>query len=251
MKCPGQDSRYWKPGAIFDAQCPNCGAAVEFFKDDPSRLCKKCGHRFLNPHMDFGCASYCKYAEQCIGTLSPELAAQKENLLKDRVALEMKRHFKKDFKRIGHATRVARHAERIGKGEGGDLAVILVASYLHGMDGDPLEGPSQAHVPEGENARNRDLARDILTRLGAREALIEDVCEVIGSYQDSDGGKGVNPRVLHDAHLIADLEERFREQSLGEQDLPELLATSLLTGTGRDLAQEILYKRRENNQDPG
>ena len=66
MKCPGQDSRYWKPGAIFEAKCPECGHAVEFFKDDTTRLCKKCGHRFLNPDMDFGCASYCKYAEQCI-----------------------------------------------------------------------------------------------------------------------------------------------------------------------------------------
>ncbi|MCP4665624.1 MAG: phosphohydrolase, partial [Deltaproteobacteria bacterium] len=110
MKCPGQDSRYWKPGAIFDAKCPKCGNEVEFFKDDTTRLCKNCGHRFLNPGMDFGCASYCQYAEQCIGNLPPELIAQKENLLKDRVAIEMKRYFKQDFKRIGHATRVARYA---------------------------------------------------------------------------------------------------------------------------------------------
>jgi|GEM_PF-6526355 len=34
MKCPGQDSRYWKPGAIFGAKCPECGGEVEFFKDD-------------------------------------------------------------------------------------------------------------------------------------------------------------------------------------------------------------------------
>ena len=25
MKCPGQDSRYWKPGAIFEEKCPECG----------------------------------------------------------------------------------------------------------------------------------------------------------------------------------------------------------------------------------
>ena len=117
MKCPGQDTQYWKPGAIFEVKCPECGHVVEFFKDDTNRRCIKCGHRFVNPEMDFGCASYCQYAEQCLGTLPPELLAQKEDLLKDRVAIEMKRYFKNDFKRIGHATRVARYAEKIGKYE--------------------------------------------------------------------------------------------------------------------------------------
>jgi hypothetical protein len=115
--------QYWKPGAIFEANCPKCGGIVEFFKDDTARKCGACGHRFVNPQMDFGCAAYCPYAEQCLGTLPEGLAAQKENLLKDRVAVEMKRYFKNDFKRIGHASRVARHARRIGKTEG-NLAVI-------------------------------------------------------------------------------------------------------------------------------
>jgi len=62
MKCPGQDTLYWKPGAIFDAKCPECGHKVEFFKDDTTRKCPNCGHRFINPKMDFGCASYCQFA---------------------------------------------------------------------------------------------------------------------------------------------------------------------------------------------
>ena len=51
--------------------------------------------------------------------LPPELLAQKEDLLKDRVAIEMKRYFKSDFKRIGHATRVARYAETDRQGRKG------------------------------------------------------------------------------------------------------------------------------------
>ena len=128
MKCPGQDTQYWKPGAIFEATCPECGKMVEFFKDDPTRKCGNCGHRFVNPEMDFGCAAYCPFADQCVGELPPEVVAQRQDLLKDRVAIEMKKYFKTDFKRIGHATRVARYAERIGKDEGGKMAVILIAA---------------------------------------------------------------------------------------------------------------------------
>jgi len=112
MKCPGQDSQYWKPGAIFNVKCPKCETEVEFFKDDTTRKCSKCGHRFLNPQLDFGCASYCQYAEQCIGDLPPELLAQKEDLLKDRVAIEMKRYLKQDFKRIGHASLIISGSRR-------------------------------------------------------------------------------------------------------------------------------------------
>ena len=131
MKCPGQDTRYWKPGAIFDVSCPECGSDVEFFKDDTTRPCKQCGHRLLNPDVDFGCASYCQYAEQCLGDLPAELLAEKDDLLKDRVAIEMKRYFGQDFRRIGHAALVARYAEQIVKEEGGDPAVVLCAAYLH------------------------------------------------------------------------------------------------------------------------
>ena len=66
MKYPGQDMRYWKHDAIFEVKCPQCRTAVEFFKDDPFRICSQCGLIFSNPKLDYGCASYCKYAEQCL-----------------------------------------------------------------------------------------------------------------------------------------------------------------------------------------
>ena len=129
MKCPGQDTQYWNKDAIFESKCPECGDEMEFFKDDTSRKCRGCGKRIVNPKMDFGCASYCQYAEQCMGTMPEEFLKNREDLLKDRVAVQMKRYFGTDFKRIGHAMRVARYAEEIGKKEGGNMAVILSAAY--------------------------------------------------------------------------------------------------------------------------
>ena len=98
MKCPGQDMQYWNEKAIFEVQCPKCDKQVEFYKDDTSRKCGNCGNRFINPKMDFGCASYCQFAEQCLGTLPEEFKQGLDNLLKDKVAVAVKRHFGSDFK---------------------------------------------------------------------------------------------------------------------------------------------------------
>jgi len=223
MKCPGQDSQHWKPGAIFEVKCPKCGSEVEFFKDDPTRKCPTCGHRFLNPGLDFGCASYCPYAEQCIGNLPPELLAQKENLLKDRVAIEMKRYLRHDFKRVGHAIRVARYAEQIGREEGGNLAVILCAAYLRDLE-------------PGSQDKNISLARDILIRLGAKETLVDEVCDMIARGHETDENDAVNLKSLHDADRIAGLEEKQKEDPDNREELTRFIERSFLTESGRNLA---------------
>jgi HD superfamily phosphodiesterase len=240
MKCPGQDSRYWKPGAIFEAKCPKCGHEVEFFKDDTTRKCKKCGHRFLNPDMDFGCASYCQYAEQCIGDLPPELIAEKENLLKDRVAIEMKRYFKQDFKRIGHATRVARYAEKIGIEEQGNLAVILTAAYLHDIGIKEAERKHESTAARYQEEEGPPVAREIMDKLGARAELIEEVCDIVGHHHHPGPEESINFKSVHDADMIANLEDNHKECPLEPEKLASIIEKSFLTESGRNLAQRVL-----------
>lgn len=68
FRCPGQDQRFWKSGDIFEVKCPTCGGAVEFFKDEPKLKCSKCGQMVINPKIDLGCAEWCRYAKQCLGS---------------------------------------------------------------------------------------------------------------------------------------------------------------------------------------
>jgi HD superfamily phosphohydrolase YqeK len=240
MKCPGQDTQYWQPGAIFEVKCPKCEHTVEFFKDDTSRKCGSCGHRFANPRMDFGCASYCQYAEQCLGTLPPELLAQKDNLLKDRVAIEMKRYFKSDFKRIGHASRVARYAEKIGKFEGGNLAVILPAAYLHDigiLEAEKKHGSTAAKYQEMEGPA---IAKSILIKSGAQEALIEEVCDIVGHHHHPRADDTTNFKAVYDADLIENLDEKQKETQVDKDTLSEKIDEIFLTPTGRETAKEVL-----------
>ena len=242
MQCPGQDMRFWKPGAIFDVPCPKCGKPIEFFKDESTRKCKNCGSIMANPRMDFGCASYCQHAEQCLGGLSPELLAQRKELLKDRVAVEMKRYFKQDFRRIGHAGKVARYAEQIAKEEKGDMVMVICAAYLHDIgihEAERKHGSTEARYQEEEGP---PIAREILARLSASRDIIDEVCDIIGHHHHPRAEETVNFKIVYDADLITNLEEK--EEPVTEEKLAALIEKSFLTASGRKLAGELLAKKK-------
>ncbi len=240
MKCPGQDTQYWKPGAIYEATCPKCGASVEFFKDDTSRKCSACGHRFVNPGLDFGCAAYCPYAEQCIGTLPEEALAQRDDLLKDRVAVEMKRYFKNDFKRIGHASRVARYAERIGKLLGAHPAVVLAAAYLHDIGIHEAERKYQSTAARYQEMEGPPIARSILEKLKAKAELIDEVCDIVGHHHHPRETETVNFQAVYDADLIANIEDNRKESPIAAERIQSIIEKSFLTDAGRAVARDVL-----------
>ncbi|MGD9505915.1 MAG: phosphohydrolase [Syntrophobacteraceae bacterium] len=232
MKCPGQDSRYWQPGAIFETKCPQCGSEVEFFKDESSRKCRKCGAKCMNPKMDFGCATYCKFASQCLGELPPELLAQKDHLLKDRLALEIKRLLKKDFKRIARTVKTARYAEELVKEEKCDPSVTLLAAHLCGLA--PLE-PGRSP----EDSTGLDTAMEILAGLGTRAELQGEVRKAIQSRHSPEEGD-VRIKILHDAETLALLEEQQHINPVEGTELDELIRRDFATESGQKLAARVL-----------
>jgi hypothetical protein len=67
FRCPGQNTQNWRFDDIFEVQCPSCRRVLEFWKDEPVQVCKGCGNDVRNPRIDLGCATWCKYADQCLG----------------------------------------------------------------------------------------------------------------------------------------------------------------------------------------
>jgi HD superfamily phosphodiesterase len=191
--------------------------------------------------MDFGCAAYCQFAEQCIGDLPPELLVQKQDLLKDRVAVEMKRIFKNDFDRIGHATRVARYAERIGKAEGGNLVVILCAAYLQNIDAYEARRKHGRHTAQQLKSGGPSTAKSILAKLGADEKIVAEVIAIIAE-DSSRSHQSVNDQVVHDANKLEKLEQNQKQETRDAEMLSERIEASFLTDSGRELAREMLLK---------
>ncbi len=219
MKCPGQDMIYWKENAIYDVDCPKCGAPVEFYKDDTQRKCNNCGNRFVNPKMDFGCASYCQFAEQCLGTLPEEFKGARDNFLKDKVAVEMKRFYQADFKKIRLATTTANFAENIGKEEGGNLPVILCTAYLLEID--------------------RSNAMEILQKVGANEEITAEILSLIEQNINIPETPSPELKIIHDAVNLLKIQEKFKDGISDKAKLAKIAQNDLFTNKAKVIAEKI------------
>ena len=242
MQCPGQDSRYWSGEAVFESNCPHCGQAVEFFKDDSQRTCRSCGHKLLNPKMDFGCASYCPFAEQCLGSLPPELAAAKGGLFKNKVAASMRNYFGSDSRRIRHAEAVAEQAEIIGKAaDGADMMTVMACAYLHDIGIKEAERKFNSSLARYQHSEGPPVARELLTALKAQPELIDEVCDIIGHHHSPRATETINFKVLYDADLIVNMAEEHQDKPLSQQQLDKVISL-MLTDAGRTQAKAVLQK---------
>ena len=240
MKCPGQDTQYWTQESIFETTCPECDHPMEFFKDDATRRCGNCKKKIVNPRMDFGCAAYCKFAEQCLGTLPDEFIAKRDDLLKDRVAVEMKRYFKTDFKRIGHAGKVARFAEKIGKQEKANLAVVLCAAYLYDIGIKAAEEKHNSSAAKYQKLEGPPVAKMLMEKLGAKQELMEEVCDIIGHHPNGD--ESLNFKVVYDADMLTNMVECKDRKGIDEAQFLAKLDRLFLTQSGNFLAKEVLMQ---------
>lgn len=179
MKCPGQDTRYWKADDIFVAECPKCGAEIEFFKDDARRRCAWCGHMFYNPKIELGCAEWCQYAEKCV----PDLVRAKKAAQNFKELLsEMVKSHLGDGSAWERTAQGLQYAQDLLKAEGGDPKVVFAAVLLHRVDEaqarkflaeletEPEITAAILELIAGQGAErdlNRQLYQDVMTLLSA------------------------------------------------------------------------------------
>ncbi len=244
MKCPGQDTQYWNEDAIFETECPECGHAMEFFKDDATRRCSNCQKKIVNPNMDFGCASYCKFAEQCLGTLPEDFVAKREDLFKDRVAVEMKRYLGMDFKRIGHAAKVANFAEKIGKKEKANLPVVLCAAYLYDIGVKNALEKYGSDKPEQIEKESPEVAVALMEKMGAKKELIDEISGIVGNHNRPSENDGLNQKVLYDANMLAYMSACEKKTSVEDNEFSVKLDRIFMTNAGKELARQVLIETK-------
>jgi len=240
MRCPGQDPMFWKKDDVFEIPCPKCGYHVEFFKFDVKRKCR-CGHEMVNPKIDFGCAQWCPYGDNCIEGLPDEMRVRQKdeqnNRLRERISLEMKRYFGHDLKRVNHAIKVAQYAEEILKIEGGHPLVILGAAYLHDIGIKEAEEKYGSASVEDQEREGPAIARDILRRLNVQREIVDEICDIIGHHHHPREKETLNFQTLYEADWLVNMEEEglFQEK----EKVEEIIEKNFKTVTGKKLAKKL------------
>ena len=242
MRCPGQDMRFWKPGDIFEAQCPKCERKIEFFKDEVRRRCG-CGHEVVNPKMDLGCAAWCQYAEQCVGVVPEEMKerqrAEEKDLLRERISFEMKKFWGTHYQQVNHALKVARYAEKILRMEGGNPLVVIGAAYLHGFGRHEGEMEGRNGLEHGKR-EGLAMVREILERLAVEKEAISEIIDLINCLHSPRDEESLDFRILYEADWLARIEEG--EHTGDRRELEERLLNNFKTTTGRHLLQEFFSR---------
>ena len=239
-RCPGQDQRFWKPTDIFEARCPHCNAAIEFWKDDPRVKCKGCGKAVPNPKFDMGCAEWCQYAEACLGPSA--VAAINEGTLRDQLVAGMEAVFGGDRKRIAHAREVLAVAEEIAATEGGDPLVVRAAAVLHDIGIHEAERRHGSAAGKYQEIEGPPIARGILEKLGLAEAVIDHVCRIVGSHHSARDIDTPEFRAVWDADRLVNFrEECVATDAAGRRRHVEKV---FRTGAGKALAREQSAKQR-------
>ncbi len=209
--CPGQDTRYWKPGDIFEVVCPSCGGKLEFFKDDVSRKCG-CGIRVENPRVGPGCAQWCGHAAECLGTQPGTAGNPGAAPLRARLIAAMVEQFGTDEKRIHHALSVLSHAEAVRAIEGGDALVVTAAALLHDIGIQEAERIYGSPAPRYQEELGPPIARYIMEELGMDEATVEHVVRIVGSHHSARDIDTIEFRIIWDADALVNLADEEKDR---------------------------------------
>ncbi|MBI5529011.1 MAG: HD domain-containing protein [Deltaproteobacteria bacterium] len=237
--CPGQDTQFWGPADIFDVKCAGCGKAVEFFKDEVSRVCAGCGAKIQNPKFNIGCAAWCAHAEQCLGAeitaqFREGKAAEAARSLRSRLIDEMRRELGTDRRRIEHALSVLDNAEKILDREGGNRRVVTAAAILHDIGIHEAEKKHGSTAGSHQESEGPPIARRILQDVKFPRGEIDEVCEIIANHHRG----GITTKefdCLWDADWIVNIPD---EVGLNDREkLNHVIEEVLHTGTGRQLAR--------------
>ena len=234
IRCPGQNTMFWKPDDIYDVKCPNCGAPVEFWKDDSKRSCK-CGHRFLNPKRDLGCLEYCKYAEQCMPDMFQ--GESLKALYRDRLLVAAKIALKPEDSRLKRTQEIAEVAEEILDEEGGQPKVVFAATILGDLVlNSHYQGRQEASSSQGENPIA--MVTKVLAELGTEKEVINQVCQIIEDRINGTGSEEVNHKIVSDALMVGNLSEK--KTLLENKAIEGLIESKVQTETGKRVARERL-----------
>jgi len=242
--CPGQDTRFWRPGDIYDVTCGKCGRSVEFFKDEASRRCPQCGTRLQNPKLALGCAQWCEHAKECLGfdpRQMKEDEAEPEAALVDKLIAAMRGVFRNDQKRIEHALKVLEYAKELLRSAEGNPRVVMTAAVLHDIGIIAAEQKRGSSAGVYQEMEGPPIAEKIMKELSLDQDTIDHVKKIIANHHSARDIDTPEFRVIWDADWLVNLPEEHPD--LTGEALNNKIEKIFRTAAGKQKARAIFIDR--------
>ena len=153
------------------------------------------------------------------------------------VRREMERFFGDDVRRIAHALEVASHALRIRAAEGGDRAIVMMASLLHDVGIKPAEERYGSSAGLYQEKLGPPIAGEILKKLGVEEEKIATAKALIAPHHPPGKITTKEFACLWDADFIVNLREVAPKMET--EKLLHLIDQKFMTNEGKRIAREI------------
>jgi hypothetical protein len=196
-KCPGQDQRYWTPEDIFDVGCPYCGREIEFWKDEPFRLCRGCDREVRNPRFDLACADWCASADGCLGH-GLERGAVASPVVERLMAL-LETHLAGHQPELDRARAVCARVDTLLRSEKADPRVAKPAGMLAGAAFGTSRNDGAVGHEDDPRISEPEVMRGLLCGAGISEREAANIERIVRSVLVSDIGTDAESRLVWDA----------------------------------------------------
>jgi HD superfamily phosphodiesterase len=118
--------------------------------------------------------------------------------------------------------------------------VVLCAAYLHDIGLNEAERKYNSTAAQYHEKEGPPIAREILSRLGAKQEIIDEVCDIVDHHHHPRDDETLNFKIVYDADLIVNLEEQNKEKRIERDKLSAIINKNFLTDAGKRLARETL-----------
>ncbi len=148
----------------------------------------------------------------------------------------MESYFGSDVRRIAHAQDVFRYAVELLHYVDADPVLTLTSAYLHDIGIPEAErkfGRCDGKLQEQEGP---PIARNLLADLGAEEAFVDQVCELVGNHHTPAGVDSPEFRILWDADALVNLADVTADKQ--PYAVESILNKSMVTEAGYRLAKK-------------
>ena len=149
----------------------------------------------------------------------------------------MKGVFGDDGKRIDHAINVTKYAKLLLREEAGNEEVVIAAAVLHDIGIHEAERKYGSTSGPHQEKEGPPIARSIMEKLGIKEGIIEDVCNIIGNHHSPGKIDTLNFKILYDADWLVNLSDEYEFQD--KEKLSRIIDKIFLTDSGKKIARKI------------